>query len=148
MASNATIEAASARADVRALALALRRRQAAARTKPAAPGAVSGRKLSGIMVPRFKDMIRWDEYMWRELREGGVLKRYLDHERATSPRRQRAVARRMSSFRQNNKSDLRLVAAVPAREFMRWKQEDPDFWLDDKNLKSLRRDNPDMCIYV
>ena len=93
-------------------------------------------------------MIRWDEFFWREMREGGRLHRYLQRERHTSVKRLRRVARHMQNFRQNNKSDLRLLAAVPAREFFRWKQEDPDFWADDKNLKSLRRDNPDVCVYV
>jgi len=91
--------------------------------------------------------MRWDEYMWRELREGGRLYQYLRRERHQGPRRIRAVARQMHGFRQNNKSEFRLRAAVPAREYFRWLQEDPDFWADNRNLKSLKRDNPDMAIY-
>jgi len=93
-------------------------------------------------------MIRWDEWMWRELREGGYLQRYLAREKAMAKVRQRAVGRRMEGWRQNNKSDLELKAAIPAREFFRWKAVDKDFWRDESNLRSLKRDNPELKIYV
>jgi hypothetical protein len=93
-------------------------------------------------------VLRWDEYFWKEMREGGRLYHYLKRERHHSPRRIRAVARRMHGFQQNNRSEHRLLAAVPAREFFRWKEEDPDFWRDNKNLKSLKRDNPDLPVFV
>jgi hypothetical protein len=93
-------------------------------------------------------MVNWDEWLWRELREGGRLHEYLAREKSTSGRRLRNVARRMDGFQQNNCSDLRLLAAVPAREYHRWKKEDQHFWEDDANLRSLRRDNTEACIYV
>lgn len=86
--------------------------------------------------------------MWRELREGGYLHEYLRREKAMSNHRLRAVARRMNGWRQNTRSDFRLVAAVPAREYHRWKKEDADFWLDDNNLRSFRRDNPDAQVFL
>lgn len=86
--------------------------------------------------------------MWRELREGGRLHEYIRREKALSTRRMRAVARQMHGRRQNAKSDLRLLAAIPAREFHRWRAVDKHFWEDDSNLRSLRRDNPDACIYL
>ena len=104
-----------------------------------------------IWVPKLTDMaqmVRWDEWMWKELRHGGYLMDYIRREKATSVTRQRAVSRRMQGFKQNAKSDFELKAAVPAREFFRLREVDPDFWADDKNLKSLKRDNPDMAIYV
>lgn len=91
---------------------------------------------------------QFQDWYWKELREGGILHEYLRRERAQGVRRQRAVARRMQGVKRNFKSDLNLKAAVPAREFFRWKAEDKDFWRDDKNLKSLKRDNPDMQIFV
>ena len=93
-------------------------------------------------------VLRWDEYFWREMREGGLLHNYIQRERARSKDRIRAVAERFWKRVQNTKSEHRLLAAVPAREFFRWQQEDPHFWEDDKNLKSLKRDNPDMAIFV
>lgn len=101
-----------------------------------------------ILVPNRKQMLNWGEFMWRELREGGVLKRYLEKERATSLRRQRAVAQKWVGFKQNTKSDMELVAAIPGREYQRWKAEDKHFFEDDKNLKSLKRDNPEMAIFI
>lgn len=102
-----------------------------------------------VFIPTLKAVtIRWDEWMDKALREGGFLERYMARERHTGQRRQRAVARKMQGFKQNMKSDFELKAAVPAREFFRWKQEDPDFWLDDKNLKSLKRDGAEFPIFV
>jgi hypothetical protein len=86
--------------------------------------------------------------MWKEMREGGYLHQYIARERATGRQRIRSVAREMHGFKQNSKSDMRLLASVPAREYFRWKEEDPHFWDDNSNLKSLRRDNPEMAIYV
>jgi hypothetical protein len=101
-----------------------------------------------ILVPKHEALVNWDEWLWRELREGGRLHAYLAREKATSARRLRAVARRMNGFRQNAKSEHRLIAAIPAREFHRWKKEDPHFWEDDANLRSFRRDNPDAQIFL
>ena len=101
-----------------------------------------------IVKPKLKNLINWPEWMWQELREGGFLDTYLKKEKWEGKQRQRAVARRMQGFKQNFKSDLELKACIPAREFFRWKAEDPDFFRDDKNLRSLKRDNPDMPIYV
>lgn len=88
------------------------------------------------------------EWMERELRQGGMLHEYLRVERALTERRWRRIRAKYQSFRQNNRSEWRLIAAVPARDFHRWQQTDPDFWRDDSNLRSLRRDNPDMPIFL
>lgn len=101
-----------------------------------------------LLIPKHEKLVNWDDWLWRELREGGRLHEYLRREKATSGRRMRAVARRMHGFRQNAKSDLRLLAAVPAREFHRWKKEDPHFWEDDSNLRAWRRDNPDAKVFL
>lgn len=108
-----------------------------------APGAPSN-----IFVPKIGREIPFAEWYWRELREGGALDWYLRTEIGESRRRMRAVAQQQHGFEQNRKSDFRLLAAVPAREFFRWKNVDPDFWADDKNLRSFKRDNPDACVYV
>jgi hypothetical protein len=103
---------------------------------------------ANIFVPRLGKELRFEEWYWKELREGGYLETYLRQEKHLSRRRMRAVAREMDGFEQNKKSDFRLKAAIPAREFFRWKREDPDFWADDNNLRSFKRDNPDACVYV
>jgi hypothetical protein len=108
-----------------------------------APGAPSQ-----IFIPKMGKEIPFAEWYWRELREGGALDWYLRAEKGESVRRLRATARRQHGFEQNRKSDWRLLAAIPGREFLRWQKEDPDFWADDKNLRSFKRDNPDACVYV
>ncbi len=101
-----------------------------------------------ILVPLKPKTRTMAEWMERELREGGHLHEYLRVERAMTERRWRRVRARMQGFRHNPKSDWKLLAAVPRRDFHRWQQTDPDFWRDDGNLRSLRRDNPDMAIFV
>jgi hypothetical protein len=86
--------------------------------------------------------------MHRELREGGRLHEYLRIERALTERRWRRLRARMGAVKQNPQSDWKLLAAVPRRDFHRWQQTDPDFWRDNSNLRSLRRDNPDLPIFV
>lgn len=101
-----------------------------------------------LLIPKHEKLVNWDEWIWAELREGGRLHEYLRREKATSGRRMRSVAQRMHGFQQNKKSDLRLLAAVPAREFHRWKKEDAHFWEDDSNLRAWRRDNPDAQVFL
>lgn len=93
-------------------------------------------------------MLRMDEWFWRELREGGYLHGYIAREKARADRDLRKVAIAMDGFKQNNKSDWRLLAAVPARNYHRWQQEDRHFWDDNANLRSYRRDNPDARVYL
>jgi hypothetical protein len=103
-----------------------------------------------VFAPKFGGRRResFMDWMVRELKDGGRLKAYLNIEKRTMQRRIRTVARAMHGFQQNNKSDFRRVATVPGRLYQRWKAEDPDFFADDKNLKSLKRDNPDVCVYL
>ena len=91
------------------------------------------------------DMQKWAE---RELRTGGYLEEYLRREKAQGVVRQRAVARKYADRKRHLKGDFELQAAVPAREFFRWRKQDPHFWEDKSNLKSLKRDNPDMLIFA
>jgi hypothetical protein len=101
-------------------------------------------KAPELLIPKIGKQMGLPEWFWREMREGGMLLEYLRREKATSEARLRAVARRTHTQRPNAKSDWRLVANVPGREYARWKKEDPDFWMDDGNLRSLRRDNETM----
>lgn len=96
-------------------------------------------------VQRRQTLAAWVQ---RELREGGCLRRYLDNEVARMPDLLRRTARAMHGFRQNNRSDLRRVAAIPARLYHRLKAMDPHFFEDNQNLRSLRRDEPDACVYL
>jgi hypothetical protein len=92
-----------------------------------------------------EDFLQW----WKqELKTGGELNEYLRREKAQTTARYRAVARKNAGFKQNNRSEIRKVAEVPLRDYFRWLREDPDFFRDDKNLRSLKRDNPDVCVYV
>jgi hypothetical protein len=86
------------------------------------------------------------DWWWREIKDGGFLHEYVRKEKAQMPTQLRRVARLMANFKQNNKSDFRLVASVPARLMHRLKAEDPDFFSDNQNLKNLRRDNPDVVV--
>lgn len=95
-----------------------------------------------ILVPSFRKLLTHREWRWRELREGGALFHYLRAKRAATGERWRGVARARAGFKQNNKSDLQLVASVPAYDFHRWRRVDKDFWKDPKNIKALKRDNP------
>lgn len=102
-----------------------------------------------IFIPKLGKDMPFADWYWRELREGGALDWYIKSEKFESRKRLRTVARLQHAvFEQDKKSDFRLLAAVPGREFFRWQKEDPDFWADDKNLRSFKRDNPDACIYV
>lgn len=101
-----------------------------------------------ILIPRLGKEIRFDEWYWKELREGGILQRYMAREKWNTTKRYRAVAKSVHEFKQNNKSDLRRTMDIPARDYYRWKAVDKHFWEDRANLKSLKRDNPDAKIYV
>lgn len=106
--------------------------------------------LAAALAPAVKVAPKSDDRTWiqwaeRELRSGGLLHEYLRREKARTVDRQRAVSRSMVGRRPNARSDFELVARVPAREFFRWKREDPHFWDDDANLRSLKRDNPDLA---
>jgi hypothetical protein len=98
-----------------------------------------------IFIPKLTEVVRWDEWMWSELREGGYLHEYLRREKALSVRRQRAVSRKASRVKPKGDSEWECKAMVPAREFFRWREQDEHFWDDDSNLKSLKRDNPDLA---
>lgn len=93
-----------------------------------------------IFVPKAGAMESLPSVFWRELREGGAWHAALQRERANTRNRWRAVARRVRDFQQNPKSDLRVLAHVPARDFFRWLRTDPDFFKDNANLRSLRRE--------
>jgi hypothetical protein len=96
-----------------------------------------------ILIPRFRTTFNRPDWVWQELREGGRLRRYLNVERHTTGHRWRSIARARAGFQQNNKSDVRLRASVPALDYFRFAKMDKHFWEDPANLKSLKRDNPD-----
>ncbi len=81
------------------------------------------------------------EWVEQELKEGRFLYEYLRREKATTQARLRACARAFGGERPNPRSDMKLLATVPARDYFRWLKRDPHFWEDKSNLKSLRRDN-------
>lgn len=122
------------------------RQQAA---KPAAPrGVQTFGKAPAIFAPTLLNMPQQlQDWYWRELK-GGELLEYLLREKHDTSQRMRAVKRQMLGFKQNRKSDFQLKAAVPAREFFRWQATDKDFWKDDNNLRSWKRDNEDAVVLV
>ncbi|MBK8001725.1 MAG: hypothetical protein IPK15_24230 [Verrucomicrobia bacterium] len=124
-------------------------------TKPglAAPAACpevsTGQAAFHIFTRRAKGMTpgAFRDWWWRELKDGGELNTYLRREKAQTAARYRAVARANHGKKPNYKSELHRRADIPLRDYFRWLAVDPDFWKDDKNLKSLKRDNPDVCVY-
>jgi hypothetical protein len=92
--------------------------------------------------------VKLADWYWNEIKEGGFLHEYLADEKRRMPGSIRTIARIMDGFQQNNKSDFRRLAAVPARLYHRWKGEDEHFFEDDNNLRALKRDNPDLPVYV
>lgn len=115
-----------------------------------AAGEILQRQFPNVVVPRHGKDISFEEWYWKELREGGVLQEYLAREKDERAvrGRYRRVAKSMAGFQQNNKSDFQMKAAIPLRDYFRWKAEDPHFFEDDKNLRSLKRDNPDVVVAV
>lgn len=103
-----------------------------------------------VIAKAAKSLTPSDLFGWwqKEARDGGFLYDYLKREKAQTTARYRQVARRMHGFKQNGKSDLRRVADIPLRDYFRWLREDPDFFADNKNLKSLKRDNADVSVYI
>ena len=119
--------------------------------RPSPPGegdkGVSVARVPMIFVPSASSRrVMLMDWWWKEIKEGGFLHTYVQREKAKVPTMLRQVARVMAGFKQNNKSDFRLVASVPARLAHRLKAEDPDFFADNQNLKNLRRDNPDVVV--
>lgn len=137
----------SARAPVRRLAGGARSSPKGTVAKATVPDGHPGfnvwMKAASAMQPA--DFQAW----WhRELKSGGSLSEYLRIEKARTTERYRRVARKEQDFQQNNQSEYRKVASVPARDYFRWLREDPHFFDDDSNLRSLKRDNPDARVYL
>lgn len=103
-----------------------------------------------LIVPKARRVIALDEWILQESKPGGKLHNYVMREKAQSVARMRRLAGSLwrRDWKQNNKSDFRVLSHVPVREFLRWRQEDPNFWDDDNNLRSFRRDNPDARVYI
>jgi len=99
-----------------------------------------------LFIPATSALVGWHDFATRHLREGGMIQRALDWERRTSAARFRSVAIARRDHQHNPKSDMRLVASIPAPEFFRARQVDPHFWEDRQNLKNYKRDNPDAVI--
>lgn len=107
-----------------------------------------------IRVARSK---RLDPRAWleRELRSGGFLQRYVTQEKGRMPSQIRRVAQRWSRAKPKyadrpkaaREGEWELQYALPARLYFRWLAQDPDFFKDPANLRALRRDNPELCIY-
>ena len=103
--------------------------------------------IPAVLVRKYHRLQSWRAWLDKELKEGGYLNKYLEREKALTPARYRSLARRLAKFKQNNKSDFRVRAHVPARDFFRWRHTDPHFFDDNANLKSLKRNNPDVLVY-
>jgi hypothetical protein len=118
---------------------------------PARAGSLSPARAGfHIVSKRAREMTPADfrDWMAKATAPGGELHEYVRIEKARTTERYRAVAKKMEGFQQNNKSELRRVAEIPLRDYFRWTAEDPDFFADNKNLKSLKRDNPDVKVYL
>jgi hypothetical protein len=121
----------------------------AAAPKAAPPVRTARRANGGLFLPTLRGKANSvSEWFWRELKDGGALDLYFRREKALMPRAIRMAGRLMAGFQQNNKSDFQRKASIPAKLYHRWKNEDEHFFEDDNNLRSLKRDNPDLPVFV
>lgn len=111
-----------------------------AEVRPVQTGGTTVRPTGGLKGEVFRD------WLWRQMRTDGYFARYIAREKHLMTQAIRRVARANQHRRQNNQSDLRLVASVPSRLYHRLKQTDEHFFSDNVNLKNLRRDNPDVVV--
>jgi len=122
----------------------------AARANAAADQADTARQAASphIFIPKWRNLVGYQDWVWKEFREGGYLAKTFEFEKNTARHRIRAAARMRDGWRQNNKAEHRLLATVPAREYFRARAVDKDFWSCNRNLKNYKRDNPDVPIFV
>lgn len=129
----------------------VRRSSSEGRRHAGIQGVLKQGKGPGFKIRKSREArINFEEWFHREMKDGGMLRDHLKREKAATGKRWRKAAQHGSKFRQNNNSDFRKLATIPARDYYRWLKEDPDFWKDNNNLKSLRRDNDELrhCIHV
>ena len=108
----------------------------------------TARPTFSILVKKLARAQSFKDWWFKEIREGGFLHTYVGREKNTMTDRFRAIAAKMGDWKQPAKTDFQLRAALPARLYHRLKQEDPHFFEDDRNLKNLKRDNPDAFVKV
>jgi hypothetical protein len=91
---------------------------------------------------------QWLDWFHSELRSGRSLDQYFQMKKAKIQQEIRECARKNWGRKQNNRSELEWEMEVPSSLYHYWKFQDPHFWEDKANLKSLRRDNDDLthCI--
>lgn len=116
--------------------------------RPVASRRARGKGIVQILVRNKPKGMSLAEWVMVARKPGGFLDRYFEREKHLSPQRQRAVARLFHDEQPNLKSDLRVVGRVPMLEYLRWKAVDPHFFEDNGNLRSLKRDNPDMASLI
>jgi hypothetical protein len=109
----------------------------------------TARRPAGLFLPTLPASANCvSEWFWREIKDGGMLEKYFRREKALMPQVIRMAGRLMHGFKQNPKSDFERKASIPAKLYHRWKNEDEHFFDDDANLRSLKRDNPDLPVFV
>lgn len=86
----------------------------------------------------------WEGWLDRAKRPGGYFYEGVRKEKALYKDRATKLAVRHKDFRQNNRSEFRKRAVIDSTTALRWMQEDPHFFDDDKNLDRLIKDNPEM----
>lgn len=96
-----------------------------------------------ILVPQHSREEKPHEFLRRVTAPGGIVHKALQMERATAKARLAHLARKYRNYQPNKKSEHHLRAVMDARTYFRWKQTDPHFFDDDKNLKNFLRDNPE-----
>jgi hypothetical protein len=110
---------------------------------------LQARRSPAIFIPNLTGKKQClEDWYYKELKDGNFLSEYLTSEKHRMPHLIRKVARMMHGFEQNPNSDFRRRCTLPARLVHRWKAEDKDFFEDDSNLRSLKRDNPDLAIFI
>ena len=104
--------------------------------------------LPQLLMNKHRKMPSIREWVHMEIKPGGYLDRYYEFKKRQTAAALRAVAIRTRTFKQNNDVDARVIAHVPLTTYMMMRRMDPYFWQDNKNIKSLKRDEPDFKSYV
>lgn len=119
--------------------------------------ALSGGGTPAIRVRRSRRVDRHRAWLQREMREGGYFDRYVAQEKARLNSQIRAVARGYHNARPKSWRDLpkaareieaEMTMAIPGRLYWRLLQEDEHYFDDPKNLRKLKADNPELCIWT
>lgn len=101
----------------------------------------------GLFLPRHavkRKPTDWEAFWERNMRPGGLLRNMFIADQHRTARELPVVAKHMQGFRQNKKCDFELICTTPAITWHRWNQQEPGLWHDEKAIRKLAGQNPEM----